>query len=69
MSLLDQDTAMKWQVDKNDATNLDGGKDSGEYKIKAIYDSTVYTRESKLGHLLGLNYLVSWKNYLEEKNT
>ena len=26
-------------------------------------------RVSESGHLLGLYYLVSWKDYLEEKNT
>ena len=36
--------------------------------MKAIWDSAVYARESKSGHLPGLYYLVSWKRYLEEEN-
>ena len=40
-----------------------------EYKVEAIWDSTVYARELKLGHLLGFYYLVLWKDYLEEENT
>ena len=46
-----------------------GDNESGEYKVEAIWDSTVYVRESELGHLLGLYYLVSWKRYPEEENT
>ena len=41
---------------------------SRKYKIKAIRDSTVYTRELK-DHLQRLYYLVSCKKYLEEENT
>ena len=40
-----------------------------EYKIEAIWNSTVYARESKSGHLPGLYYLVSWKKYPEKENT
>ena len=70
MSLLEQDTTRKERVDENDAAELDAGdNESGEYKVEAIHDSVVYTRESKSGHLLGLYYLVSWKGYLEEENT
>ena len=43
--------------------------ESGEYKIETIWDSAVYARESKSGHLPGLYYLVSWKGYPEEENT
>ena len=46
-----------------------GNNESGEYKVEAIWDSAVYARESKLGHLPGLYYLVSWKQYPEEENT
>ena len=68
MSLLEQDTTRKGRVDDN-ATELDAGNDEGgEYKVKAIRDSTVYARESA-GYLPGLYYLVSWKGYLEEENT
>ena len=43
--------------------------ESGEYDVKAIWDSAVYARESESGHLPDLCYLVSWKGYPEEKNT
>ena len=49
-------------------TELDAGN-SGEYKVEAIWDSVVYVRESTTGHLPGLYYLVSWKDYTEEENT
>ena len=39
-----------------------------EYKIEAIIDSVVYTKEAK-EHLSGLYYLVSWKGYSEEEST
>ena len=67
MSLLEQDTSRKGRVDEN-ATELNAGKDSGEYKVEAICDSAVYARESA-GHLPGLYYLVFWKGYPEEENT
>ena len=55
--LLEQDITRKGQVDEN-ATKLDAGDDKGgEYKVKAICNSTVYVRES-VGHLSGLYYLV-----------
>ena len=55
-------------MDKN-ATELDAGNDNSEkYKVKAIWDSTVYVKELKSGHLSGLYYLISWRRYLEEKN-
>ena len=53
---------------EKNAEELDAGDNSGEYEVEAIWDSTVYARESKLGHLLGLYYLVSWKGYPEEEN-
>ena len=55
-------------MDEN-ATELDAGNEGSEYKVEAIWDSAVYARESKSGHLPGLYYLVSWKGYLEEENT
>ena len=67
MSLLEYNTIRKVWVDENNITELNAGKDSGKYKVKAICNSAVYAKES-VGHLPGLYYLVSWKNYLEEKN-
>ena len=71
MSLLEQDTTKKGRVDKEvKQIEFDAGNNnSGEYKVKAIWDSAVYSRESKSGHLSGFYYLVSWKRYPEEKNT
>ena len=69
MSLLEQDTTRKGRLDENDATELNAGNNSKEYKVEAIWDSAVYTRESKSGHLPGLYYLVSWKGYPKEENT
>ena len=69
MSLLEQNTTRKGQVDKN-ATELDAGNDdNGEYEMEAIQDSAVYARESESDHLPDLYYLVSWKGYSEEENT
>ncbi len=42
--------------------------DSEEYKVEAICDNAVYVKESE-GHLLGLYYMVLWKDYPEEENT
>ena len=55
--------------DKNNAAELDVGNENGEYKVEAIWDSAVYARESKLGHLLGFYYLVLCKGYPKEENT
>ena len=46
-----------------------GDNESGEYKVEAIWDSAIYIKKSESGHLPGLYYLVSWKDYPEEKNT
>ena len=45
-----------------------GNNDSGEYMVKAIWDSAVLTRESISGLLLGIYYLVLCKRYLKEEN-
>ena len=59
MSLLEQNTIKKGQMDENDATELDAGNDSSKYKVEAIRNSVVYAKESKSGYLRGLYYLVS----------
>ena len=46
-----------------------GDNESGEYKVEAIWNSSVYSKKSESGHLPGLYYLVSWKEYPEEENT
>ena len=71
MSLLEQDTIRKGQIDKNNITKLDiDNNENEEYEVEAIQDSAVYAKESKSGyHLPKLYYLVSLKEYLKEKNT
>ena len=70
MLLLEQDTTRKGQVDKEiRQMEFDIGNEKEEYELEAIWDSVVYAKESELGHLLGLYYLVSWKRYPEEENT
>ena len=67
MSLLQQDTTRKGNVDENE-TELDTGDNEGrEYEVEAICDSAIYAREST-SHLPGLYYLVFGRNYLEEEN-
>ena len=67
MSLLEQYTTKKRQVDKK-VTKLDFvAGNSREYKVEAIWNSAVYANEVK-SHLLGLYYLVAWKRYPKEKN-
>lgn len=39
-----------------------------KYIIESIRNSTVYARKLKSGHLPSIYYLISWKDYLEEKN-
>ena len=70
MSLLKKDITKKERVDDKKAEELDAGnKRASEYELEAIWDSAVYARESKSGHLPGLYYLVSWKGYPEKENT
>ena len=58
MSLLEQDTTSKKQVDENNVAKLDANNNEGsKYQIKAIWDSAVYSEESA-NHLPGLYYLV-----------
>ena len=68
MSLLEQNITRKKWVDKNAAQLEFKGGDNEEYKVEWIRDSAVYAMELEAGHLLGLDYLVSWKSYLEEEN-
>ena len=54
VSLLEQDTIRKEQVDKRvKELELKVGN-SEKYKVEAIWDSTVYASKSELGQLLGL---------------
>ena len=71
VSLLEQNTTRKGRVDEEvRQMEFDAGDNkSREYEVEVIWDSAVYARESKSGHLPGFYYLVSWKRYLEEENT
>ena len=55
-------------MDEN-VTEFEAGSNDEEYEVEGIRDSAVYAKESATGHLPGLYYLVSWKNYPEEENT
>ena len=67
MLLLEQDTTKKWRVEETQL-ELDAG-DKKKYKVKIIWDSAVYARESKSGYLSGIYYLVLWEGYPKEENT
>ena len=61
ISLLKLDNKKKGRVDKKTAEQLkfeaDGGNE--KYEMEGICNSVVYARESEVGHLLGVYYLVS----------
>ena len=65
--LLEQNTIKRERVEK--VPKLDAGNEIEEYKVEAIWDSTVYANKSESGHLPGLYYLVAWKGYSKEENT
>ena len=69
MSLLEQDTTKKERVDKRVKELELEARDSKEYEVEAIWDSTVYASKLELGQLLVLYYLVAWKGYPKEENT
>ena len=54
--LLEQDATKKRQVDKKTAEQLEfeASGNNKEYKVEGICDSAVYTKESEVGHILGL---------------
>ena len=66
MSLLEQNTTKKG---REFLVPEFGPGNNKKYEVKAIWDSAVYARESKSGHLLSLYYLMSWKGYPKEENT
>ena len=58
MSLLEPDTIKKGRVDEK-VTKLEfEADDNEEYKVEAIWDSTVYATKAEC-HLLGLYYLIA----------
>ena len=59
MLLLEQNTIRKRRADKEvRQMEFDTSNDKENYKVKAIWDSAVYARESESGHLPDLYYLV-----------
>ena len=59
MSLLEQDTTKKEQVDEK-VTKLDfEAGNSKKYKLKAFWDSAVFAMELESGHLSGFYYLIA----------
>ena len=69
ISLLEQNTRKKGQVNDKSLNFEFETSDDKEYEIDGIWDSLVYARESVTEQLPGLYYLVLSKNYPEEKNT
>ena len=71
MSLLEQDITKKGQVDEKTVEQLEfeASGDNVEYKVEGICNNAVYARELEAGHLPGLYYLVSWKNYSKNEST
>ncbi len=71
MSLLEQDTTRKGQVDKTTSRlEFENEGDGEEYKVRAIRDSAVYAKKSdSVYYLPAFYYLVSWKDYPKEENT
>ncbi len=72
MSLLEQDTTRKGQVDSKALPESEKEfevRDDKEYEVVAIIDSAVYGQQVNHSQIPGLYYLVSWKSYPEEDNT
>ena len=57
MSVLEQNTTKKKQINKNNTIKLNTNKYSREYKVKAVCNGVVYTKEST-SYLLRFYYLV-----------
>ena len=69
VSLLEQDTTKKKQVNDMQLEFKFEASDKKEYEINGIWDSAVYVKESATEQLPELYYLILWKSYPEEKNT
>ena len=70
MLLLEQNITRKGRVDKViRQIEFDAEDNNGkEYKMVAIWKSTVYAKELELGHLSSLYHLIFWERYLEKEN-
>ena len=70
LSLLEQGTTRKGRVDeKTLLLEFEDNSEDKEYEVEAICNSAIYVKKSESGQLLGLYYLISWKNFPEEENT
>ena len=70
MSLLEQDTTRKRQVDeKTLQLEFENDGEDEEYEVKAICNSAVYVKELESGQLSRFYYLISLKDFPEEENT
>ena len=65
--MLEQYTIKKGQV--NDMQLEFEAGNNKEYKVDGIWDSAIYAKESTIGQLPRLYYLVFWKSYPKEENT
>ena len=69
MLLLELDTTRKGQINENAIQQDFEANKNEKYKVNGIWNSAVYAKKSKAGYLPERYYLISWKNYSEEKNT
>lgn len=59
-------------MNKNNISELElefEASSNKKYKVKAIQNNLVYINKTIRGQLLGLYYLVSWKNYSKAEKT
>lgn len=70
MFLLGQDIIRKKRVDEKIVKQPKFKVDSYNkmYKVKSICNYAIYSKQSKIGHLLGLYYLVLKKSYYKVEN-
>ena len=69
VSLLEQDTTKKGQVNYTQLDFEFKASHDEEYKVDGIWNSAIYAKKWTTGQLPGLYYLVLWKSYSKEENT
>lgn len=69
MLLLKYNTTKKKQVDENTTQLEFEAGNKYKYNVERICNRIIHAKELKAGHLPGFYYLVSWKNYPNDKNT
>lgn len=40
-----------------------------KYKIEEVWNNTIYIKKLEINYILGLYYLIFWKDYPKKKNT